>query len=255
MTISVIVPAYERIVDILACLNSLQATVAVPQNVQFLIQDDMSPSLDLRALIPRCAASVERNERNLGFSGNCNQGAKRAQGDILCFVNQDILGIQQSQGWDVVIERAFEDASVGIAAPRLLFPDGKVQSVGGGYDARLQPYHRCIGWSNLEHHEVNTPQEVEWATGAFLAVRREAWEKVGGFDEAYISYFEDVDLAVRVKEAGYKVMFEPRVSFVHRVGSTGGSPYFMNSAKTFKTKWVDTRKIKADTSAVLSNWW
>lgn len=241
--------------DVLACLNSLQATVIDLSRTQWIVQDDYSDNLDMRTIIPPYVASVGRNEHNLGFAGNANRGAKRAVGDIIVMVNQDIIAIQQSQGWDVVIERAFEDASVGIAAPRLLFPDGKVQSVGGGYDARLQPYHRCIGWSNLEHHEVNTPQEVEWATGAFLAVRREAWEKTGGFDEAYVSYFEDVDLAVRIKQAGYKVMFEPRVSFVHRVGSTGGSPHFMNSAKTFKSKWVDQRKIKADTSAVLANWW
>lgn len=255
MILSLIIPAYNDAVDVLHCLNSLQATAADNTRIQWLIQDDCSPGVDFRKLIPPYAASVARNEVNKGFSGNCNAGAARAQGDILCFCNQDIEANAHSPGWDTAICAAFGDASVGIVAPRLLFPDGKVQSVGGGFDSHLQPYHRCLGYSNLDYWEVNTPQEVEWVTGAYLAIRREIFQQVGGFDETYVSYFEDCDLCIRVKEAGYKVMIDPRVSFTHKVGSTGGSPHFMNSAMTFKKKWVDTRKIASNVPVVLERWW
>lgn len=255
MSLSIIIPAYNNAIETLCCLNSLQATASNFVAVEYLIQDDASPAVDFRKLIPICAAQVARNMVNRGFSGNCNMGATRAAGDVLCFVNQDIEANQYSLNWDKVIRDAFEDPGVGIVAPRLLFPDLKVQSVGGGFDAHLQPYHLCLGWSDLSHKEVNTFKEVEWVTGAFLAIRRSVWERVGGFDETYVSYFEDVDLCLRVREAGYKVMIDPCVSFIHKVGSTGGSPHFMNSAVTFKRKWADTRKVKADTSAVLENWW
>lgn len=255
MNISLIIPAYEKFIDAMQCLNSLQASATPP--IEFLIQDDASPSLDFRSIVPPYAASVARNERNLGFSGNCNAGAARATGDILIFCNQDILAHETlSQGWDTVIRAAFADASVGIVAPRLLFPDGKIQSAGGIYDGHLQPAHRCLGYSDLTHWEVNTPEYVAWATGAFLAIRRDLFQQVGGFDEHYIGgYFEDTDICEQVKAAGFKVWYEPRVSFVHRVGSTGGSPYFMRNAHLFKQRYVDTRKLKADTSAVLNGWW
>ncbi len=255
MNISLIIPAYEKVIDVLQCLNSLQASATPP--IECVIQDDASPSIDLRSVIPPYAASVARNEVNRGFAGNCNAGAARATGDILIFCNQDILAhATLSQGWDKVIRAAFEDASVGIVAPRLLFPDGKIQSAGGQIDARLQPYHRCLGYSNLDYWEVNTPEEVTWVTGAFLAIRRDIFRQVGGFDEAYSpSYFEDVDICLRVREAGFKVFYEPRVSFIHKVGSTGGSPHFMRSAETFRKRWVEPRKLKAETSAVMVNFW
>lgn len=255
MNISVVIPAFRDIADVLTCLNSLQATSSNFQQIQWVLQDDCSPNLDMRMLVPPYMASVERNEVNLGFAANCNRGAARATGDIIVFANQDIVASNLSVGWDTVIRAAFDDASVGIVAPRLLFPDGKVQSVGGGFDNHLQPYHRCLGYSNLDYWEVNTPQEVAWVTGAYLAIRREIFQQVGGFDETYISYFEDCDLCIRVKEAGYKVVIDPRVSFTHKVGSTGGSPHFMNSAMTFKKRYVDTRKLIADVPVVLERWW
>lgn len=255
MILSIIIPAYNNAIDVLYCLNSLQATATDNTVIQYIIQDDASLAVDFRKIVPPYAASVARNERNVGFSANCNAGAARAQGDVLAFVNQDIEANVHSPGWDNAIRAAFENVRVGIVAPRLLFPDGKVQSVGGGFDSHLQPYHRCLGYSNLAHWEVSTPREVEWVTGAFLAVRSDVFQQVGGFDETYVSYFEDCDLCLQVREAGYKVMIDPRVSFIHKVGSTGGSPYFMNSARTWKQRWADTRKVKADTSAVLNGWW
>ena len=256
MILSLIIPAYNSAVDVLHCLNSLQATAADNSTIQWLIQDDASPDVDFRKLIPPYAASVARNEVNWGFAANCNKGAARARGDILCFCNQDIEANAYSVGWDTAIRAAFEDASVGIVGPKLLFPDGKIQSAGGIYDGHLQPHHRCIGYSDITHWEVNTPEYVAWVTGAFLAIRRDVFQQVGGFDEAYAGgYWEDVDLNERVKAAGFKVWYEPRATFTHKVGSTGGSPHFMRNALLFKQRYVDTRKLVVDVPVVLERFW
>ncbi len=239
----------------MACLNSLQATASDFRQIQWIVQDDCSDNLDMRMLIPPYVASVERNEVNLGFSSNCNRGAARAVGDVIIFVNQDIQANELSRGWDTAIRAAFEDASVGIVGARLLFPDGRIQSAGGIYDGHLQPTHRCLGYSDITHWEVNTPEYVAWVTGAFLCIRRDVFQQVGGFDEAFIAYWEDVDLNERVKAAGYKVWYEPRATFTHKVGSTGGSPHFMKGAVLFKQRYVDTRKLKSDTAAVYERWW
>lgn len=259
MNISIVIPAFKNIVDILTCLNSLQATASDFRQIQWVIQDDCSDNLDLRLLIPPYVAFVGRNEINLGFSANVNRGVAHATGDIIVIVNQDIIADGNfSRGWDTVIRTAFEDETIGIVAPRLLFPDGKIQSAAGIFDAHLQPHHRCLGYTDLTHWEVNTPEPVAWATGAFLAIRRTVFDKIGGFDESYVSYFEDVDICLRVKEAGFKVFYEPRISFVHKVGSTWnevGAQRFANSMRTFHQKWVVPRKIQADVNAVLERWW
>ena len=257
MNLSIVIPAYRNLVDILTVLNSLQATATDFRAIQWIIQDDCSPEIDLRLLIPPYVASVDRNPVNVGFAANCNRGAARATGDVIAFVNQDIIADGNlSRGWDATILAAFEDASVGIVAPRLVFPDGKVQSAGGVFDANCAPVHRCLGYSDLTNWEVNTPEPVQWITGAFLAIRRDILQQLGGFDERYIGgYFEDVSLCLKVRELGYKVWYEPRVSFVHKVGSTGGSPHFYNNAQLFRKEWVLTNKIKPDLPVATVRYW
>lgn len=262
-SISVVIPAYNKLTEVLACLTSLQTFASREVEMQFLVQDDCSPDVFFPAVIPQCAASTARNPQNRGFSGNCNAGAARAQGDILFFVNQDVVALGQdadgnplSQRWDIPLVEAFDKPEVGIVGAKLLFPDGHIQSCGGEYDAHGQPFHRCLGYANYTAPDVNTPQSISWVTGAALAIRRDVFVKMGGFDEGYErGYFEDVDLCERIKEAGFKVWYEPRTQLIHHVGTTGGNPLFMQNALRFKQKWVDTKKVIPDTYAVKLNWW
>jgi O-antigen biosynthesis protein len=253
--ISVIIPAYDHPVEVLTCINSLRAYSGHP--FELLVQDDASPHVNLCAVVPPEVASTERNPVNLGFAGNCNAGAARAHLPILLFCNQDVFAVEQfSQGWYSAIVRAFDDPKVGIVGARLLFPDGAIQSVGGVIDGALQPVHRCLGWRNLQHPDIAEPRDVSWVTGAALAIRRELFEALGGFDLAYSpSYFEDVDLCLRARELGWKVRYTPAATLVHPVGSTGGSPHFLRSAQTFKARWADTGRIVPDVYSVGVRYW
>lgn len=255
MNLSVILPFYEQLIPALTCLNSLMAMST--QASEYLVQDDCSPSANAPMLISPLVARVERNERNLGFAGNCNAGAARAHGDVLFFVNQDVLAMPQiSAAWDRFLVNVFEDPAVGIVGPKLLFPDGSIQSAGGMFDGHCQPFHRCLGYRDAMYQEVNTPMQVGWVTGAALAIRRSLFEKLGGFDTAYgRGYFEDVDLCCKAQVAGFKVWYEPRCTLFHSVGSSGGNPDFMRNAQLFKSRWVDTGHIEPDTSAVKERWW
>ncbi|HLU09914.1 MAG TPA: glycosyltransferase family 2 protein [Oceanobacillus sp.] len=254
MNLSIIIPAYERLDDVLKCLNSLYFLRTT--DVEFLVQDDCSPSVYFPAVIPPPLAKVERNDTNGGFAVNCNRGAARATGDVLLFCNQDVYGVPEwSSGWDAALLAAFEDSSVGVVAPRLLFPNGAVQSCGGVFDAAYQPVHRCLGYSNPHHPEVATPCEIEWSTGAALAFRRECWEQIGGFDTNYPMYFEDVSACLSACERGWKVWYQPQCTLFHSVGSTGGSPMFPMSARRFKQQWVDSGKVKAGTTLATVRYW
>lgn len=254
MRISVIIPAYNDLVAVMTALNSLQGLAQDRANIEYLVQDDASPALFLPALIPN--AATERNVKNLGFAGNCNAGARRAGGDVLLFVNQDVYGVPEwSAGWDEALRAAFLDPQVGIVGARLLFPDGRIQSAGGLYDAKAQPYHRCLGWKDPRYWETNEARAVDWVTGAALAVRRDIFEAMGGFDEGYRMYFEDVDLCIRAQQAGHGVWYAPALTLIHSTGSTGGSPYFEASKARFRVKWIDTGIVKPGGRAVWVNFW
>lgn len=254
--ISIIIPAYNRLTDVLQALSSLQTLAAMPH--EYIVQDDASPDVPFPAFIPPTAATTYRNVINFGFAGNCNAGAANAHGDILFFVNQDVAAARDwSEAWDAGILSAFIDPKVGIAGARLLFPiNAGIQSAGGLFDGRGQPYHRCLGWSNPHHPEVSEPRPVSWVTGAALAIRREVFEQLGGFDTAYgRGYFEDVDLCVKAREAGWVVQYEPRCTLFHGVGASGGNPAFAQNAALFKSRWVDTGIVKPDTTIVHERFW
>jgi GT2 family glycosyltransferase len=252
--ISVIIPAYNDLPGVMACLNSLQTFQTIP-DVEYLVQDDCSTTYHAGACIPN--AHVAINAQNVGFAANCNAGAARASGEVLFFVNQDVYGVHGwANGWDAALLRAFAGERVGIVGARLLFPNGTIQSAGGGFDARCQPYHPFIGYTNPHYWETAQAHDCEWVTGAALAIRRDVWQQVGGFDEGYTrGYFEDVDLCLKVREAGYRVRYEPDVTLIHKAGGSGGSAYFMQNALRFRQTWVDTGKVKPDTSAVHVRYW
>lgn len=259
-TLATVIPAYNHLADILHALNSLRALQAT-QFVSYHVQDDCSPEVNLTLCIPREVASTLRNEQNLGFAANANAGVWNAiqlyQPDVILMLNQDVYAVSEwSQGWDRALLAAFDDPTVGVVGARLLFSNGSIQSVGGEFDQLCQPVHRCLGWSNPRHPDCSTRREVEWATGAALAVRANLFAELGGFDENYQrGYFEDVSLCLRARAAGYKVVFEPGCTLIHSVGSTGGSPHFRANALRFKREFVDTGKVKAGRLSPTFRYW
>lgn len=259
MKLAVILPAYNHLAEVMTALNSLRALRACDDTV-FHVQDDASPEVKFPAVIPPEIASVARNAHNGGFAANCNAGAatvldERAA-DVLLFCNQDVSADPQwSQGWDAALLNAFADPTVGIVGARLLFPNGSVQNAGGVFDQLAQPVHRCLGWTNPHAGLCSTPCDVDWTTGAALAVRADVFMRLGGFDERYRMYFEDADLCLRVRQTGLRVRYEPRCTLLHAVGSTGGSPHFFKSAQTFKQQWVDSGWIKPGQLTPTARYW
>jgi len=122
------------------------------------------------------------------------------------------------------------------------------------------------GWNRLVHHRslhdwaIDTPQSVDWVSGACLLVRRQAWEEVGGFDEAFFMYFEDVDLCLRIRHAGWQIMYNQRVGITHLGGaSEPGRWLYYQSLEHFYRKhygrlWGFAMRVTMGVYRVLSAW-
>lgn len=163
------------------------------------------------------------NPQNRGFSAGCNQGVAEARYELVCLLNNDTLPFP---GWLDALRKDMHKG-VGIVGSRLLFPDNTLQHAGIEFhymgDAP-QPYfgagHRWFGQpANLP--EANVREEVAGVTGACLLTTRRIWNEVGGLDEGYImANYEDVDYNLKVRAAGYSVIYEPKSTLVHFMNTT-----------------------------------
>lgn len=269
MLLSVIIPVYGQMHLLLNCVDSLLRTATSP--IDLILIDDAYPAYDLTKVKFPYPCRIARLDKNGGFSQACNAGAKAAQGDILFFLNSDT---EAHPNWQQPLLDVFNEERVGIVGPRLLYPanywcpichvyqmtlveqDGKmlcmqcggvcesvetIQSCGGWFDANYGPFHRWLGW-RADDPRVNVKEDVSWLTGAAMAVRKDVFMAMEGFDPIYgRGYFEDVDASMKVKHAGLRCVYEPKVTFTHIAGqSTAGyitETDFRKNALTFINRW------------------
>ena len=171
------------------------------------------------------AVKYLRCERNLGFAGANNAGAKVTRGDLLLLLNSDARLKADSLGRAVAWMRAHEDC--GVAGAQLLNPDGSRQNSIANFPSlvtellnksllrRLLP-KRFPGKEQV----FNGAVEVESVVGAFFLTRREAWKAVGGFDERYFFFFEETDYCLQAQRHGWKVFHLPDIEVWHEQGKT-----------------------------------
>jgi GT2 family glycosyltransferase len=180
---------------------------------------------------------VEADE-NLGFSGGNNLGAQHASGDLVCFLNPDVI---VGPGWLEPLVAALADPVIGIVAPVLVNRDGSLQEAGqlvydDGCTAAVGGPEVMPGdWINA------FSRDVDYASAACWVVRRDDFLAIGGFDERYRpAYFEDVDYAMRVEQTGQRTRLVVDVPVLHEHGSGGSSDAVAiaeRSRDTFRTRW------------------
>lgn len=150
------------------------------------------------------SVKTQWDEDKEGFAVTCNKGAKaEAKADLLVFLNDDTI---PQPGWlEPLVEAAQRH---GIAGAHLIYPDGSTQH--SGVFLRRQP--------ELTAYNRKRPApsgEVPCVTGACLAIRRDLWDQLGGFDEGFVNGYEDVDLCLRAREAGHSVWFCAESVVIH----------------------------------------
>jgi GT2 family glycosyltransferase len=175
-------------------------------------------------------ANLVRQKPNLGFAGGNNVAYRHARGRYFLLLNSDTV---VRPGWLTELVR-YADAHprAGLVAPRLLNPDGSLQyscrrfpSLGAGLFRHTplewllpkNPYTQDYLMQEWDH---SSPRQVDWLSGACLLARREMIDEIGGLDDRYFMYFEDVDWARRAHNAGWEVHYVPEPVVLHEIGKS-----------------------------------
>lgn len=221
--VAVVIVSFEARDDLAACLASLEAHAG--QAIETVVVDNASADGSPDLVAPTRATLI-RNETNVGFGRACNQGAAATAAPCLLFLNPDAR--LTAGALDALVRVLDQDPGVGIVGPRTLNADGTPQvSFGPGLgllaewrQRRLVRGVRRRDPATLRRVEAltATASEPDWVSGSCLLIRRGAFEQLGGFDEAFFLYEEDVDLCTRARAAGWRVRHEPRAVVHHGLG-------------------------------------
>ena len=221
---AVVIPCLNRVDLTRACIASLAEHTP---DVDVVLVDNASTdaTCDLPAAV--------RNPVNFGFARACNQGAKATDAEVVVFLNNDT---EVTEGWLNPLLEALDDPSVGIAGSKLLYPHGGVQHAGVGVDLSRQP--GLEAW-NITDDWATDNQQVDAVTGACLAVRRDTFAALGGFDEGYWNGYEDVDLCLTALAAGLSNVYVPASVVIHHESASGPARWskVAENVHRLRTKW------------------
>jgi len=232
MKLSIIVNHYRTPEVLKNCLNS--------------VKEDLKDAGFEWELIVTDSATIEKTEQmmaeefpdvifipakdNIGFGKSINIALERAKGEYLFIINADIV-IDEKGAIEKMLSYMAEHPEIGMLGPKLWNINNTWQQSAFRFYTPMTVFYRrtplgktSFGQKDLDHflmkdvfssNEVTEPIPVDWLMGSAMMVRSKDLEKVGGFDEVYFMYFEDVDWARRFWENGLKVVYFPKVTMYH----------------------------------------
>lgn len=218
-TVSIVIPVFGKWPVTEQCLRSIAQHAGVTA-FEVMVVDDAS--IDDTRLRLRSVAGVRTVEldRNLGFVGAVNAGIEASRGDYVALLNNDT---EVTPGWLEALVETGSQPEVGLVGSKLVYPDGRLQEAGGII------FDDASGWNygkfdDPEREQYTYQRDVDYCSGAAILLRREVLKAVGNLDEYFApAYYDDVDLAFSVREAGLRVVYEPRSVVVHHEGITHGT--------------------------------
>ncbi len=231
MQISVIIVNYNVRVFLEHCLDSLARALQEVSH-EIIVVDNASDDGSVEMIRHKYPNVVRiENNQNVGFGKANNQGARTAGGDILFFLNPDT--VVQEDTIEKLVQYYEQQPKAGIVGCKVLNPDGTLQpacrrSFPSPWVAftkisglsSLFPRSRFFSRYNLSYLNPDDTHEVDAVSGACLSIRKTVFNKLGGFDEQFFMFGEDLDLCYRVKQAGWQVWYLPTTRIIHYKGES-----------------------------------
>ncbi|MAP21502.1 MAG: glycosyl transferase [Alteromonadaceae bacterium] len=244
--VSIIVPAYNKFELTYHCIASIALSFN-HTSYEVILADDCSTDQTANAEDIIGNLVVSRNSENLRFLRSCNAATEYAKGEFIIFLNNDT---ETTSYWiDELVKHFKECKGVGLTGSKLLNLDGSMQEAGGIVWGNGQPWNVGRNANPLQP-EYNYVREVDYVSGAAMCIPKAVWEDVGMFSEELAPcYYEDTDLAFKVRDAGFKTLYVPASVVIHFEGQSHGTDvtkglkrYQVVNEKTFRSKWFKAFK-------------
>jgi GT2 family glycosyltransferase len=233
---AIVIPVFNAAFYTRVCLASLQTE---QRDAEVIIVDngstDETPALLGAWADQERGRRFQRFDQVLGFARACNAGAAATEREFVVFLNNDTFVLE---GWLDNLLRPFDEAdNVQVTGSRLLYPSGHIQHAGIAFN-REGPHHVFVGLAG-DTPFVLQRRDFQTVTGAALAIRRAEFERLGGFDTSYQNSFEDVDLCLKVKRDGGRIVYVPDSVAYHFESMTEGrlGPTDMRNYELFMERW------------------
>ena len=246
--VSIIILTYNKASFTYACLKSILEHTDTVFEVIIVDNGSIDATSELRSRLDN-TLQINNNE-NQGFIRGCNQGAARAKGRYLLFLNNDTI---VTKGWLSLLVSTIENyPKCGAVGCKLVWPNGKLQEAGSiiWKDGSATGYGRGDDPLKPEYSYV---REVDFVSGACLLTRSDLFIKLHGFDERYIpAYYEDADLCLGVKNLGYSIIYQPGTTIFHNEYTSSNKENAKKHMIKNQTKFVDKWKSVLETKEINS---
>ncbi|HMG06508.1 MAG TPA: glycosyltransferase family 2 protein, partial [Chthoniobacterales bacterium] len=247
--VSIVIPTRDRVELLQQCLTSIRERTDYP-SIELIIVDNSSTETAtlkfLQEIEQQPDTRVVRDSAAFNFSRLINRGAAAAKGDVLAFLNNDVEA--KEPGWLREMVSHVMRAGVGAVGARLWYPNGTLQHGGVILGLGGVAGHAFTGVPRGHAGYFNRAwlqQNCSAVTAACMLVRREVFEKAGGFDEENLAIsFNDVDFCLRLRAAGFQNVWTPSASLIHHESASRGHQYtreeqvqFVAEAAYVQRKW------------------
>lgn len=240
---SIIIPVHNHAAHTLACLRAIAAHPPAAA-CEILIVDDASSDQTAQWMSQIDGLVYHRREENGGFIAACNDGLRLSRGRYVVLLNNDTV---PQPGWlDALLDTFIAVPQAGLVGSQLLYPDGRLQEAGGVVfaDGSCWSYGR---FESPEDPRFSSLRDTDYCSGAALAIPRELFNTLGGLDLRYApAYYEDTDLAFKVRAAGKRVLVQPGSRVVHDEGTSNGTDttsgikaYQVRNQQVFAARWAE----------------